>query len=275
MAWQTTGLSLKGEQGEQGIQGDQGIQGIQGIQGAAGEGIAISGSVATYADLAAIAAGLGSGDAGNGYLDNSSGLLYIWDGSAFPNEGDGVAFKGDPGVPGDPGAPGADGKTVLSGAGTPSGGLGVNGDFYINTSAFTIYGPKAAGVWGSPTSIVGPTGSTGATGGTGTAGVDGKTTLSGAGVPSSGLGNNGDFYYDTTNKNFYGPKAAGAWGSATSIVGPTGTTGSTGSTGSTGATGTRGTRITDGSGAPGTISGQLVGDYYIDTVDGALYRLDA
>jgi len=30
----------------------------------------------------------------------------------------------------------------------------VDGDFYINTVANTIFGPKAAGVWGSGTSIV-------------------------------------------------------------------------------------------------------------------------
>jgi len=37
----------------------------------------------------------------------------------------------------------------------------VDGDFYINTVADTIFGPKAAGVWGSGTSIVGPQGAQG------------------------------------------------------------------------------------------------------------------
>jgi len=71
---------------------------------------------------------------------------------------------------------GASGNSVLSGSGAPSGGTGVNGDFYINTATSDIYGPKAAGSWGSPTSLIGATGSTGgagATGATGSAGADG------------------------------------------------------------------------------------------------------
>jgi len=40
-------------------------------------------------------------------------------------------------------------NTVLSGTGAPGGGTGINGDYYIDTSApgFMIYGPKAAGAW--------------------------------------------------------------------------------------------------------------------------------
>lgn len=53
-------------------------------------------------------------------------------------------------------------------------------------------------------------------------GSDGKTVLNGSGVPSDSLiGDNGDFYIDTTNVNIYGPKAAGLWGSATSLQGGT------------------------------------------------------
>ena len=59
------------------------------------------------------------------------------------------------------GTPGADGKTVLNGSGAPSSGLGTNGDFYIDTTADAIYGPKTAGAWGSATSLVGPNGAAG------------------------------------------------------------------------------------------------------------------
>jgi hypothetical protein len=65
------------------------------------------------------------------------------------------------------GPAGADGKTVLNGSGAPSSGLGANGDFYIDTTADAIYGPKTAGAWGSGTSLVGPPGSTGSTGAAG------------------------------------------------------------------------------------------------------------
>lgn len=48
---------------------------------------------------------------------------------------------------------------VLAGAGVPTGGVGNNGDLFIDTSNAVLYGPKAAGSW--PTGIVlsnGPTG---------------------------------------------------------------------------------------------------------------------
>jgi hypothetical protein len=68
--------------------------------------------------------------------------------------------KGDAGPRGGTGAPGAAGKTLLNGAGAPSGTAGSNGDFFIDTTAHAIYGPKTAGGWGSPTSLVGPAGAT-------------------------------------------------------------------------------------------------------------------
>ena len=56
------------------------------------------------------------------------------------------------------GVVGPSGQTILSGAVAPDGGVGTDGDFYIDTVAATIYGPKTAGVRGSPTSLVGPPG---------------------------------------------------------------------------------------------------------------------
>jgi hypothetical protein len=47
---------------------------------------------------------------------------------------------------------------VRSGAGAPAAGLGVVGDFYIDTTAEAIYGPKTAGGWGAATSLIGPPG---------------------------------------------------------------------------------------------------------------------
>lgn len=73
-----------------------------------------------------------------------------------------------------------------------------------------------------------------------TNGIDGKSLRSGSGAPTSGVGNDGDFYINTTGNNIYGPKASGAWPSGVSIVGPTGATGATGATGSTGAQGVPG-----------------------------------
>lgn len=52
---------------------------------------------------------------------------------------------------------GAD-RTLLTGTGAPTAGDGINGDFWINTTSWLIYGPKAAGAWPSGVSLVGPTG---------------------------------------------------------------------------------------------------------------------
>ena len=65
---------------------------------------------------------------------------------------------GNDGINGTNGSDGADGKTVLNGPDAPSGALGTDGDFYIDTTANAIYGPKANGLWGTPTNMIGPQG---------------------------------------------------------------------------------------------------------------------
>jgi hypothetical protein len=110
------------------------------------------------------------------------------------------------------GIAGTNGNSVLNGTGVPSSSLGVNGDFYIDTNNSQIYGPKTAGAWGGPTSLLGLTG---------------NGVLSGAGAPLVGLGENGDFYIDTTANAIYGPKTLGSWGSPTSLVGTNGANGTT------------------------------------------------
>lgn len=94
----------------------------------------------------------------------------------------------------------------------------------------------------------GPTGSQGATGAAGAAGATGSQGIQGI---QGTIGNTG---------------AAGA-------TGPAGATGSTGSTGPTGSTGARGSRWFVGAGAPGTISGAVIGDEYLDSVTGDVYTL--
>ena len=79
---------------------------------------------------------------------------------------------------------GINGSTWYSGAGAP-GAIGVNGDFYLNTSTSDIY-QKSGGSWGSPISNI--------KGGTGT---NGSTWYQGSGAPAGGTGNNGDFYLNT------------------------------------------------------------------------------
>lgn len=87
--------------------------------------------------------------------------------------GGGVGPEGPQGPQGIQGIPGLDGKTIRNGSGSPAAGLGVDGDFYIDTANDLIYGPKAGGSWGSGTSIVGPAGPAGPTGPTG---ADGQSS---------------------------------------------------------------------------------------------------
>ena len=52
------------------------------------------------------------------------------------------------------------GKTLLNGSGVPSTSLGTDGDFYIDTSTYYIFGPKdATTYWQNSASLVGPAGS--------------------------------------------------------------------------------------------------------------------
>ncbi|HWW66841.1 MAG TPA: hypothetical protein VNY83_02550 [Solirubrobacterales bacterium] len=73
--------------------------------------------------------------------------------------------NGKDGANGTPGTNGTNGKTVLHGSGAPSVGVGTEGDFYIDTTANKIYGPKTT-VWGSGTELKGKEGSPWTTGGT-------------------------------------------------------------------------------------------------------------
>jgi hypothetical protein len=107
-------------------------------------------------------------------------------------------------------------NSVRHGETAPAEGLGINGDFYIDTKAFKIYGPKAAGKWDSGTSMVGPQGEKGSTG------TAGKTVLNGSGAPSNGTGADGDFYIDTAALKIYGPKASGVWPSGVELKGSAG-----------------------------------------------------
>ncbi len=187
-----------------------------------------------FADLAAATAVVGS-IFGFAFLTNPGSLYYNQNGLAWQPIG-AKGMKGDTG---------AAGNSVRSGVGPPSSGLGVDNDFYIDTAAATIYGPKTAGTWGAPTSLIGPKGDQG------DAGVDGNTILSGVGAPGPSTGVDGNFYVDTAATAIYGPKAGGMWGSPTSLIGPKGDKGDTGDAGIPGPPGADGSvLIVDAGDAP-------------------------
>lgn len=121
-------------------------------------------------------------------------------------------------------------NTILSGSGPPADTVGNGGDFYLDTAANVLYGPKVGDAW--PTTgvtLVGPQGPPGQNGTNGTNGTDGNTILSGVGAPSDALGNDGDYYIDIAAHLLYGPRAGGHWpATGVPLVGPTGATGPTG-----------------------------------------------
>jgi len=148
------------------------------------------------------------------------------------------------------GAQGLPGHSVLNGSGVPGGGTGANGDFYIDTTAHAIYGPKTAGAWGSATSLIGPSGTAA------------NTIWNGSGDPSTGDGVDGDFWINTTSNKIFGPKAT-TWPAGVSLVGPAGSPGSPGSPGADGKT------VLNGTAVP-TTEGTL-GDFYLKTDTSDLY----
>ncbi len=157
-----------------------------------------------------------------------------------------LAWSGSAWLPatGVTGPTGADGSQFYGGSGAPSSGFGKSRDFWLDTANGRLYGPKADGSWGAPLQLQsgaqGPSGVTGATGPagqsytgpTGSGGVTGPSGSAGAtivavgGTPSANVGEDGDLAFDIAGKQFFGPKVAGSWPAAVSIVGPTGPTGS-------------------------------------------------
>ena len=65
----------------------------KGEKGDIGAGVALSGSVQTYADL-----GPGPWDLGAAFVVNADGLLYIYGTGGWPADGEGAAFRGERGL---------------------------------------------------------------------------------------------------------------------------------------------------------------------------------
>ncbi len=161
-----------------------------------------------------------------------------------------IGLTGATGATGPAGPTGLTGATGATGPAGPTGPTGLTG----------ATGPAG------PIGLTGATGATGATGPAGANGTNGASFLSGTGIPSIGLGADGDTYVDlTTGLTYF--KSLGTWtATGNSIQGPTGATGATGATGSqgpiglTGATGATGPQgpigLTGATGATGSTGPQ-------------------
>lgn len=213
----------QGPQGIQGVQGPAGPQGPQGVPGPTGPkgdtgqagpagqdgaGIEIAGSVPTYASLPS---SLSVTNAGEGYLVEADGKLYIWSGSSFPASGAGVEFRGPVGPQGPQGIQGPIGPQGPIGLTGPDGPQGIAGPA----------GPKG------DTGSVGPQGlqgNPGPTGPQGEVGPQGPIGLTGAEGPQGPIGLTGP----------EGPQGP------IGLTGPQGPKGDTGTAGAQGETGPAG-----------------------------------
>lgn len=218
-------ISVVGPQGPQGIQGATGATGPAGPQGLPGpQGV--------------------KGDTG----------------ATGPQGPQGVA-----GPQGIQGVPGPAGSTIYHGTTVPSAAIGVDGDYYLDSTTGDLYS-KSAGAWSVTMNLIGPAGPqgvagpqgpqgvAGATGPAGTNGANGATIYSGSTVPDVGLGNNGDYYLDTTTSDLYA-KAVGIWGVSVNLKGAKGDTGPAGPQGATGATGATGPQGPQGATGPQGLQG--------------------
>jgi hypothetical protein len=162
-----------------------------------------------------------------------------------------VAQRGDDGVA----TNGVDGNTILSRDHAPASPAddndGVIGDYWIDTTTYTLYGPKTGAAWPASGTVL-----------PGAAGADGTKIFAEAGSPLIvGTYDNapvGSFYIDLAHPvTLYGPKLnAFDWngGYAQQIEGPPGTPGS------------NGTVIYSGAGTPATTATTgAPGDFYVDT----------
>jgi len=77
----------------------------------------------------------------------------------------GSSIPGPQGPPGPQGIAGTNGKTILNDTLNPQSAIGNDGDFFINTSTSTLFGPKTAGAWPQGISLIGPQGPAGSGGG--------------------------------------------------------------------------------------------------------------
>jgi hypothetical protein len=165
------GYGATGSTGPQGDPGATGPQGASGVAGATGSSISIVGTVADSSYLPDPY----TGNAGDGYITDDTGHLWVWNGTTWTDVGE---IKGPTGATGSTGPQGPQGDTGLTGATGTQGASGIQG----NQGASGIIGLNGAtgiqGIQGA--SGVGASGAQGLQGATGIQGVQGASGISGA-----------------------------------------------------------------------------------------------
>lgn len=286
-AWSDTGISLKGNTGAAGATGGSAYQiavangfvgneaawlaSLVGAPGAAGAAGA-AGSQWTYGS------GVPSGGIdGDKYL-RSTGAVYAKAAGVWTDTG--ISLKGDPGTDGTDGTDGADGAQGEPGlsayeVAVTEGFVGTEAEWL----ASLVGDAGADGEQGEPglsayevavtegfvgteeewlESLTGPPGDDG---------VIGSLWYYGSGVPSGGLGTDGDLYLRSTGAVY--AKGAGAW--SDTGINLKGATGDTGAAGAAGATGAAGSQWRFGVGVPDNSVG-VDGDSYGNLATSDIYQ---
>ena len=179
-------IGLAGSNGAVGATGPQGPTGLTGPAGTNGlDGKTVLNGTSNPTS---------EGADGDFYINTTSNMIFgpkasgVWPnagvslvgptGTAGTNGTNGLpGAAGINGVNGVAGTNGLDGKTVLNGTSNPT-SEGVDGDFYINTTSNTIFGPKALGSWPAGVSLIGIAS---------VGGISGTSTANGASITAGEL----------------------------------------------------------------------------------------
>jgi hypothetical protein len=233
--------------------GPTGVAGVQGATGPTGR----TGATGNFADTGATAP-TGATD-GQAWYDNTTGKIYIYDGTYWVEVGThALSYTGPTGATGVTGATGATGLQGIQGVTGSTGATGLQGIQGV-TGATGATG--AQGVQG----IQGVTGSTGATGAQGIQGIQGVTGATGAqgiqgiqGVTgATGLQGIQGVTGATGAQGIQGVTGATGAQGVQGVTGATGAQGIQGVTGSTGATGLQGIQgVTGATGVTGSTGAQ-------------------
>jgi len=156
------------------------------------------------------------------YINTTTGIFYLRTAGNWAQVFSmATGPQGPQGAAGANGTNGTNGNTLLSGTTDPTNNLGNNGDYYINLSIYSIFGPKTSGTWGTGFSLIGDTGPTGPQGAAGaigpqgapgSAGANGTAGATGTGVAAGGAAGQVLSKIDSTDYNtqWINPPATGA-----------------------------------------------------------------
>ena len=104
-----------------------------------------------------------TGNNNDTYINTGTGIFYKKSAGAWSQVFSMQTGPAGPqGTAGTNGTNGTNGKTILNGTVDPSNiSTGTDGDFYINSGTFMLFGPKAGGVWPAGISLAGTDGPAG------------------------------------------------------------------------------------------------------------------